>query len=364
MVLLNRTLIIFCLLLAQVGFAQNTHLYTPPQTLNHDGWLTSGLSEQRIDTASIYKMLYSLRAQEHQIHSIILVRNNRLVLEEYFGEGARQNPHDLRSTTKSIRAILMGIAVEKGFIKSIDDSIFDYLKSHAPEKNSIAQKQQISIRHLLTMSSGLDCNDWDKNSLGQEDKVYRKKDIIQYTLDLPLINTPGEKAAYCSMGSILTAEIISQASGMSIDSFAKKYLFDELGIDHYFWGHTSKKQVIPSAKRLYMTSRDMAKIGQLVLNNGQWNGKQLVSKQWLTEATKPNVKITGMDYGYFWWSIPFKVNNQTIHSIMATGNGGQYIMIFPSLELIAVFTGGAYNSEADKAPFALMQNLILPAVRH
>jgi CubicO group peptidase (beta-lactamase class C family) len=210
------------------------------------------------------------------------------------------------------------------------------------------------------MSTGLDCNDWDKKSKGREEKIYKKNDWLQYFLNLPMINEPGEVSNYCTMGQILATEIISQASGMSIDKFAEKYLFSSLDINNISWGHTSSKDIIPSGKRLYMTSRDMAKIGQLILNKGKWNKKQLISEKWIKESTTPQTKITGIDYGYLWWNIPFKTNEKMFLSKTATGNGGQYIIIIPELDMVAVFTGGAYNSQEDKLPFVIMTDILLP----
>lgn len=175
-----------------------------------------------------------------------------------------------------------------------------------------------------------------------------------------MINEPGTVSNYCSMGAILVAEIINQASGMTVDKFAEQYLFHRLGITNVSWGHTSSKEVIPSSKRLYMTSRDMAKIGQLMLNHGKWNEKQIVSEKWVEESTTPKTKITGIDYGYLWWNIPFKVKEKMIVAKAATGNGGQYIMVFPELDIVTVFTGGAYNSAEDKLPFAIMNRVFLP----
>ena len=133
-----------------------------------------------------------------------------------------------------------------------------------------------------------------------------------------------------------------------------------IGIENISWGHNSDKKVIASGKRLYMTPRDMAKIGKLILNKGQWDDTQVVSKTWIEEATTPKTKITGIDYGYLWWNIPFKVNEKTMISKTATGNGGQYIMVFLELDMVAVFTGGAYNSQEDKLPFAIMKDVFLP----
>ncbi|MEO1655421.1 MAG: serine hydrolase [Bacteroidota bacterium] len=308
----------------------------------------------------VHRLFSQLKKSKTQIQSILLVKDNQLVLEEYFGGQSPSQPHDLRSTTKSIKSLLLGIALDKGFINSVKDPVLIYLKTAAPQKHLDERKEKISIEHLLTMSSGLDCNDWDKKSKGQEDRVYKKEDWIQYTLDLPMINDPGKVSHYCSMGSLLIAEIISQTSGLSIQEFAQKFLFDPLGIQNINWGHTSDKEVIPSGKRLYITSRDMAKIGQLVLNQGKWEGKQIVSQKWIQESTTPKTKITGIDYGYLWWNLPFSHQGKTLIAKTATGNGGQYIIVFPELEMVIVFTGEAYNSADDKIPFTIVQKIFLP----
>ena len=213
------------------------------------------------------------------------------------------------------------------------------------------------------MSAGWDCNDWDRKSKGQEDRVYKKSDWIQYTLDLPIINDPGAVSNYCTMGVVLLAELISQASGLSIDQFAAQYLFDPLGISNVQWGHTADKEVISSGKRLSMTPRDMAKIGQLVLNEGNWKGSQIISAQWIRSATTTQTMITGVEYGYLWWNIPFRSEEDTLIAKTATGNGGQYIMVLPKMNLVAIFTGGAYNSQEDKLAFAIMKDVLIPTFK-
>lgn len=353
------TLAIFSVLITVLCYGQSTYSYSQPKVLE-DGWKTNNLKSLDVDTVRIHQLFNQIQNADHNLHSAILVKNNEIIIEEYFNGYSVDQQHDLRSVTKSIQSILLGIAIEKGFINNIDDPIFKYLKSNVPTKNLDPRKDKITIRHLLTMSTGLDCNDWDKKSAGQEDKVYKKKDWVQYTLNLPMVNDPGVVSNYCSMGVVLLAEIISEASGMTIDAFAERYLFHPLGITNLSWGHTSKKEVLQSVKRLYMTSRDMAKIGRLILNQGKWNEEQLVSEKWLEESTTPKTKITGIDYCYLWWNIPFKILEKSIVSKVATGNGGQYIMVVPELDIVAVFTGGAYNSQEDKLPFAIMKDVYLP----
>ncbi len=340
-------------------YGQDSYIYSKPKDLE-DGWKTNDLKLQSIDTALIYKLFNQLNDKENKIHSVLLVKNEQIIIEEYLNGQIPNQRHDLRSTTKSITSILMGIAIDKGFIENVNDPISKYLKTLSPTKNLDERKKKITIKHLLTMSTGLDCNDWDKKSKGQEDKIYKKSNWLQYFLNLSMVNEPGNVSKYCTMGQVLATEIISQASGMTIDKFAKKYLFDLLDINNVSWGHTSKKEIISSGKRLYMTSRDIAKIGQLILSNGKWNGEQIVSEKWIAESTTPKTKITGIDYGYLWWNIPFKVNEKVFVSKTATGNGGQYIIVFPELNMVAVFTGGAYNSKEDKLPFAIMTDIFLP----
>lgn len=354
------TLIIITLFISKLCYGQNYYIYSKPKDLG-DGWKTNDLKSQNIDTTLIYKMFNQLNNRESKIQSVLLVKDNQIIIEEYLNGQTLNQKHDLRSTTKSIRSILLGIAIDKGYIDNVNDPISKYLKNPIPNKNIDKRKNKITIKHLLTMSSGLDCNDWDKKSKGQEDKVSKKKDWLQYTLNLPMINEPGTVSNYCSMGAILIAEIISQASGMTINKFTEQHLFNPLKIKNVNWGHTSKKKIIPSGKRLYMTSRDMAKIGQLILNSGSWNDEQVVSKKWIEESTTQKTKITGIDYGYLWWNIPFRINKKIFTAKTATGNGGQYIFVFPELDMIAVFTGSAYNSQEDKLPFKAMTDILLPA---
>tara|TARA_R110002049_G_scaffold4504_3_gene31313 strand:+ start:11744 stop:12904 length:1161 start_codon:yes stop_codon:yes gene_type:complete len=353
------TVTALALLVSTICYGQNDYNYYQPKNLG-DGWKTYHLRSLDIDTTMIYKLFNQIENSENKFHSLLLVKNGQLLIEEYFNGHSANQPHDLRSITKSIRSILMGIAIDEGLIGDVNDPISKYLTRLEPKNNLDGRKDKITIRDLLTMSSGLDCNDWDKKSKGQEDKVHKKKDWLQYTLDLPMVNEPGTVSNYCSMGTVLIAEIISQASGMTIDLFAEKYLFNALNITNVNWGHTSNNRIIQSGKRLYMTSRDMAKIGQLILNKGMWNGKQIVSKKWIEESTTPKTKITGIAYGYLWWNVPLEVNGKTVISKTATGNGGQYIMVIPEMDLVAVFTGGAYNSQDDKLAFVIMNRVVLP----
>ncbi len=351
-----RDYILIFWLLPLFGSSQN-YQYTKPEEMPN-GWETAHMNGYTNDTSLVYRLFNELENEHHEMRSLLVIKDDKLILEKYFGANDLATRQDLRSVTKSIRSLLLGIALDQGFIKHLDEPIFKYLEQSV-RKNAHPDKNNITIRDLVTMASGLDCNDWDPKSKGQEDRVYKKKDWIQYTLDLPLIKTPGSVSHYCSMGVVLVAQIIGNASGMTIQAFADQYLFGPLGISAT-WGHTSNKEVLPSAKRLYITPRDLAKIGALMLNKGVWEGRQIVSSEWLNQSTSPQTKIANLDYGFLWWQIPFLVEGTKIPTIAATGNGGQYLFVIPSNNMIVVCTGGAYNSEKDKVPFAIMRDILLP----
>jgi len=351
----SKILLVYLMMLPLLSYGQQTFEYKQPKMVS-DGWETENLQKLYSNTSYLYEVLRQLQHNEHKINSFLLIKSGKLLLEEYYNERTIKTPQDLRSVTKSIISILMGIAIDKEFITSLDDPIQKYLPNTRPLKNLSASKEQITIRHLLTMSTGLDCNDWDKKSKGQEDKVYKKKDWIQYTLDLPMVQEPGVTSTYCTMGVVIAAQIISNASGMSLDQFAKQFLFTPLGINNVSWKHTSKKEVVDVAKRIQMIPRDMAKIGLLLLNNGKWNNSQIVSKDWIEESLNAHTKISNIDYGFLWWTTPFGSKTAKV----ATGNGGQYIMLFKDLNLIAIFTGSAYNSQEDKLPFTIMNKAVVP----
>ena len=341
-----------------IGHSQEGKGYGVPTELE-DGWKTADMESLGFDLTRIDQVFEKLHTDPHKIDGVLAIYKGNLVLENYFNSYSAKTHHDLRSVTKSITALLVGIALQQGYIGSIEDPISSYLDKK-PKKNTDPRKDQITIRHLLTMSAGWECDDWNPKSAGQEDRVYRKKDWVQYTLDLPMEHDPGTTSAYCSMGVVILKTILEKSSGMPIDAFAQKFLFDPLGITNPKWGHTSNKSVITAGKRLFLTPRQLAKVGQLVLDEGQWKDYQVVPKSWIVDATSKHSAITNIAYGYLWWRLPFRQGNTIIESILATGNGGQYIMVFKELDLVFVFTGSAFNSDADKIPFAFVNDILLP----
>lgn len=341
--------------------AQAPYQYKAPEKTN-DSWETGNAPDEGFNPQLFSPFFDALNKEKHKLHSVLIIKNDKLIMEEYFNGYDWEKQQDLRSVNKSIASLLLGIALEKGYIKSLDEPAVKYIEEFKDAKNPDPRKNEITIRHLITMSTGLECNDWDKKSAGQEDRLFKRKVWIQSIVNIPMTNDPGTVSNYCTAGVILMKEIIERASGMAYTEFAKTHLLAPLGITNYRWGHTNKKEVISAGKRLYMAPRELAKIGQLVLHQGKYNNKQIVPKNWIKDINTAKTQITGIDYTYLWWKLPFAKDGKPVDVTCATGNGGQYIMIFPEYDMTVIFTGGAYNSPDDKLPFSVVGRIILPSV--
>jgi CubicO group peptidase (beta-lactamase class C family) len=298
-------------------------------------------------------------ADGHKLHSMLVVRNGILVFEEYYNGYSRVNPHDMRSATKSITALLTGIAIERGFLAGVDYPVMDYLRAQYPD---VQNKDDILIEHLLTMRTGLDCDDGDRSTQGQEDRMYRSDDWVNYFLSLSKPHTPGEITRYCTGGVVALGEAISQSTGRDFAEFADNALFSALGINNYQWARFDNDQKVDTGGHLLLTPQGMAKIGMLVYQNGDWDGQQIVSPQWIERSTQPHTEINNVPYGYLWRSDTAKLRDKDVNIIYASGNGGQTIFIVPEFNLVAGFTAGYYNSAKSRIVFELFGNAVLPSI--
>lgn len=364
------------------------YTYQHPEQLN-DGLEAGSLDEVHIDPTLIDNAVNSIReGQNKEVHAMLLYKDGKLVLEEYFTghdyqwdapnhHGPlvgwdRTKLHCLHSVTKSFTATCIGLAIEEGFIDSVRQSIFDYLPEHQHLKTD--GKDKITIEHLLTMTSGLEWDEWSTPySSTDNDNVgiwFQDKDPITYILEKPLVAEPGTSFAYSGGNMDLLGEIIRQASGMPIDAFASRYLFQPLGIDTAHWDLRFENGVIETGGSLKLRPRDMAKEGVLFLNKGVWNGKRILSEEWAEKSATPFAGNQGIDipnedsgrvgYGYAWWTKPYTLTGQRINMYYAGGWGGQHIMVLPQANTVVVFTGGNYMTY--RPPFRIMQEYILPAI--
>lgn len=345
----------------KTALSASSYTYHEPKNIA-DGWSVSSLNEQGIDPAPVVELVTKIRKNEYTgISSILLARHDKLVLDEYFGEGERDNIHSMRSASKALTGMLVGIAIDKNFIKNVDEKVLSYFPEYVGEiDNWDERKRDITVSHLLTMTSGVK---------GNEDAMYPTDDWIKFYLDQPLANNPGEAFSYATSGVVTLGNIITKASGLRVPAFTDRYLFGPLGITEYRWPYTSSRgdqHLAMTGGGLNLRPRDMLKLGQLYLNGGQWNGKQIVSKTWVDASTRVHATsdYKGEDYGYHWRMIDRVVNGLEIRSNEAWGNGGQFVMIFPSLDLVAVFTGENYAMFPEmEQPFEMIDKYILPAIR-
>jgi len=354
--------------------------YAVPEATN-DGWETASLSDEKMDGALIQTLLDRLADNSYKnITSVVVVKDGKLVVEEYFPreeivgdkrsrELKRVAPQQLYSATKSVTSILIGIAIDRGLIRGVDEKVSAFFPKYADIFSS-KDKAGLRLKDFLSMSSGLAWDEWTypysdprNNAL----QALMSPDLIRYVLERPVVASPGKKFAYDTGSSVVLGEIIRQASGLSADKFAERYLFEPLGITDYYWTK-QPGEIVETGGGLFLRPRDMAKIGLLYLNGGRWHGKQIVSAKWVKESTKnqagsmelPGWVMAADGYGYQWWLGALKVDSQDIRFYSARGRAGQYIVVFPKQQMVAVFTGMNDNILMNQ-PLEMLQRYILPA---
>lgn len=353
------------------------HTFRVPEQTN-DGWQTASLAEVGIDERTIEQAIDRVRDNTYQnIHSILIVKDDKLVFEEYFSGYAWDynddqfrgeltdfgidTIHNLASVTKSFTSALVGIAIDHGFIQDVDEKMFAFFPEYA--NLSDGRKGDITLEYLLTMTSGLEWNEMEfpySNTRNDLVQLFIVSGPIEYILAKPVVNEPGIIWYYNGGGTNLLGEVIREATGMRMDVFADEYLFEPLGITDYEWDYLNS-EIIHASGNLELRPRDMAKLGYLFLKGGTWKGERIVSEEWIEESTKSHISPSWADgYGYQWWIETYHSNSTPVDSFYAAGWGGQRITVFPSLDMVVVFTGGNYVGENPIDD--IITHYILPAV--
>ncbi len=332
--------------------------YVIPNATN-DGLIPGNLKAAGLDTSLLKNMMHKIVAGDYpNVHSVLIIKGNKLIFEEYFYEYGRDTLQEQRSATKSIVSALTGIAIDQGWIKSVNDKITTYLPEYKFNNNTDL-KQRITIKDLLDNQSGVNYDEaWDK-SMGNEIAMGTSDDWVKYTFDLPMLDTPGKIGRYNSGNPIAMGRIVENATHNALPAFAQKNLFAPLGITHFNWIFKPDKSSAENVCQIYLRPRDMAKFGLLFLGEGKWNGKQLVSKQWVDESTSKHSVVQNVDYGYLWWLKHFDVAGTRYYSFGAQGNGGQKIYVFKQLDMVVVVTGGNFNTQSPSDE--LIKKYILPS---
>jgi CubicO group peptidase (beta-lactamase class C family) len=315
-----------------------------PEQLN-DGWEISTAEQEGLNTTlieSIYKNCYS-EDNYPTLISLLIVRNNKLVAEAYFrGKADREIYHETMSATKSITSILFGIALDRDLISSVNTSINDFFPEYIGDN---PLKKNITLKHLLTMQAGLEFN--DNNSI---ELANHATNSVEYVLSREMTSNPGTKYVYNDGCPQVISGVIQKVSGITEEEFANQYLFGPLNIENYHWEKLKDNRTTAFAG-LSLTARDMAKIGVLMLENGIWNGQQIVSSDWISTSTRKQVN-TSDKYGYYWWlDLPDDL-------YYAAGSGGQHIYIDPENELVLVTIADPGGQELANGISSLIDDVL------
>lgn len=301
-------------------------------------------------------------------HSVLISRKGEVVYENYFDGYNANIPHDMKSASKSISSAIVGIAKDKSLFPSIKQSIFDFLpKKYQTHKDSL--KTKIDIQSLLTMSSGLDADDYtrERNSSASENNYQPTKDWAETVLKAPMINKPNTEANYGSANPYLLGIAIDSIVSEPLALFMDKYLFQELEISNYII-QTDLKGIPYFGGGMYLTPRDMSKFGELYLNKGKWKSERVLSKKWVKDSFKNYHNLENVadknGYGYLWWHNTYQVNRKNIKTVEARGAGGQYIFVIPCLKTVVVITSGNYRNGKTQQPELIFEKYILPYLKN
>ena len=347
-----------------------------------DGWTTASPDSVGMDGAQLCGIAARLGQRATSVHSVVVVRHGRLVFEQYFPgydqpwgqpdgpqEFSATTKHDLRSASKSVVSLLVGIAIDRKLIEGVDEPVLKFFPDHQAMRQ--AGWEAITLRHLLTMSSGMK---WDEarawtDPNNDEPHLVSEDDPIGYVLARPVAAPPDVLWTYNGGGTELLGNILEHVSGKPLETFAREALFQPLGITDVEWKAYPKNGKIAAASGLRLRPRDAAKLGQIVLSRGQWNGQQIVLAEWIAQSTTPRFQAIGffgntLFYGYQWWMGRSLAGGKEIKWIGAFGWGGQRLFIVPELDLVMMTTAAQYGQPKEGlAAIDILSNIVIPSVR-
>jgi CubicO group peptidase (beta-lactamase class C family) len=339
--------------------------FCPAAESKDDNWRTGSPSAHGLETAIIEELRRDARAGDlGKLHSVLVVKDGALVVEEYFHGAGRDHCQLIASVTKSLVSILIGTSLEHNPERTVDTPLIDFFPQYADVMKQEG-KSAITLAHALTMTAGLD---WDEYSYPHPDErnpntqMYGQADPKRFILSRDQIHPPGAAWAYNSGLSVILGATVRGMTGLSIDKFAEAQLFAPLGIDRYHWFKHADGTVYSNGD-LLLTPRDLARIGLLVLNRGEWQGRQIVSRRWIAESTRRHVATqTGLGYGYQWWRGSVVRAGRRIDIVFASGTGGQRLFIVPELNMVAVVTAKVFgNRTGPSAAAGVLADYLIPA---
>lgn len=323
------------------------------------------ISESKIDTSKIEELNRKIATQNFKdITSIAVLKDGKLLLEEYFNGANRKTLHDTRSVGKSFASTLLGIAIKDNYIKGESQTLNEFYKLNTFQNYSTA-KDSITLKNLLTMSSAFDGSDMNSESPGNEENMYPTKNWVEFALNLPIDNSKiaNKQWDYFTAGVVVLGDIIHKSVPNGLEKYSNQKLFKPLGITKYKWQFTPQ-DVANTAGSVQLRTLDYAKYGQLYKNQGVWNGKQILSKEWITKSLSHQITISEDEYyGYLFWNKTYNVNGVNYEVYYSSGNGGNRIFIFKDFPIVVVITSTAYNTPyGHKQVDKIMQNYLIEAI--
>ncbi|WP_255494686.1 serine hydrolase [Luteibacter sp. Sphag1AF] len=308
-----------------------------------------------------------------KISSVLIVDHGSLVYEGYFNDGKPDLLNDVRSASKSVTAILAGAAIDRGLIPNVQAPVYAYFPDHHPA-NPDPRKATITLEDLLTMSSMWECDDENEFSSGHEERMYVSEHWLDFALGLPIkgfapwmtrpADSPyGRAFSYCTAGAFVAGAVVERATRMSLPAFAAEVLEKPLGIRQSQWNKSPEGIGMGGGGTRYR-SRDLAKIGQMIADGGQWQGKRVISEAWVKAMLTPHAQARDdADYGYLWWCFHFPVHGVSTAVWAMSGNGGNYVFVIPGQKLVVVVTSQAFNQKiAHPQSQAIFRDVVLKAL--
>ena len=301
-----------------------------------------------------------------QLHAVLIARHGKLVLEEYFHGEDRHHAHDTRSAAKSITSTLIGAAIRANKGITLASPVYAIMNGGKFPDTIEPRKRRITLEHLLSMSSGIDCDDDDDKSPGNESNITDQSDEPDYyklILRLKTIREPGEKSVYCSINPHLAGGVLKNASGRSLPDLFSELVARPLGIDSYYLNLTPTRDAYMGGG-VRLTARSFAKIGQMYLDSGVWKGKRILDASYVKKAGAPKYAMSGIHYGLGWWVVDYPFRGETVQGYFAGGNGGQIVMVIPKLDMVVTFYSANYQDAAGLIPQQkYVPRYILSAIR-
>ncbi|HEY1435081.1 MAG TPA: serine hydrolase [Thermoanaerobaculia bacterium] len=300
------------------------------------------------------------------ITSVVVSRDGKILHEAYFDGATAATLHNTRSCTKTITGALIGIAIARGFLPGIQAPILPFFADRQPLQNPDPRKAKITVEDFLTMSSLLECDDWNEFSRGNEERMYLVEDWVRFTLDLPIKGFPawatkpadapyGRAFSYCTAGVTTLGAVLERAVGKRVPDFARETLFGPLGIEKAEWQLTPLGTAMTGGG-LGLSSRDLLKFGQLYANKGAWNGKQVVPQDWVRASVAPHARIDETwDYGYLWWLRTYKAGDRTYRAFAMSGTGGNRVTVLPDQNVVIVITTTNFG---ERKPHDITEKLL------